>query len=227
MFSLAYVVSSATLSRNLRKSGYPFSIDQSKESLFDQPIPRCFMLCVWRFQLAARMCFPLGSQSWNSFWFSELTFQHVNSSVRSISLDMPLSGQIYRECGSGQLVDTNVQETMFFLEMGQSTAFGMTLRMRFTQYMGPQILHLVFYTFFIFGVVPRILPWRPRREVWYRQELFHICRFHRLPHSGIVGMAVLLGHFVDAVDFCLIRVRDLRVLTMLVHNGTLSRAGRS
>ena len=83
------------------------------------------------------MCFPLGSQSWNSFWFSELTFQHVNSSVRSISMDMPLSGQIYREFGSGQLVDTNVQETMFFLELRQSTAFDMTLRMRFAQYMGP------------------------------------------------------------------------------------------
>jgi hypothetical protein len=51
-------------------------------------------------------------------------------------MDMTLSGQIYRECGSGQLVDTNVQETMFFLEMGQSTAVNMTLRMRFTQYMG-------------------------------------------------------------------------------------------
>jgi hypothetical protein len=50
---------------------------------------------------------------------------------------MPLSGQIYRECGSGQLVDTNVQETMFFLELRQSTAFDMTLRMRFAQYMGP------------------------------------------------------------------------------------------
>lgn len=52
-------------------------------------------------------------------------------------MDMPLSGQIYREFGSGQLVDTNVQETMFFLELRQSTAFDMTLRMRFAQYMGP------------------------------------------------------------------------------------------
>ena len=35
-------------------------------------------------------------------------------------------------------------------------------------------------------------------------------------------MADLLGYFVDAVGFSLIRVRDLHVLTMLVYNGMFS-----
>jgi hypothetical protein len=47
-----------------------------------------------------------------------IDIQHADSSVKSISMDMTISGRFYRESGSGQLVNTIVQETMFILEMG-------------------------------------------------------------------------------------------------------------
>jgi hypothetical protein len=47
-----------------------------------------------------------------------IDIQHADSSVKSISMDMTISGRFHRESGSGQLVNTIVQETMFILEMG-------------------------------------------------------------------------------------------------------------
>lgn len=47
-----------------------------------------------------------------------IDIQHADSSAKSISMDMTISGRFYRESGSGQLVNTIVQETMFILEMG-------------------------------------------------------------------------------------------------------------